>query len=336
MPKKIVKDEIAEEEIVGEKEIKKKIKNIEDLPGVGEKTAEKLKEQGYEDLMSIAAASSSELAERIGIGEATGVKIIQAARESLDIGFETIGKLVKRREHIGRIKTGSKALDELIGGGIETQSILEAHGAFGSGKSQLGFQLAINTLLPKEQGGLNKGSIIIDTEGTLRPERLQQMGRAVGLDEKEVLKKIYTVRAYNSDHQILLTEKLPEIIKKNKIGLVVIDSLTSQFRSDYTGRGTLATRQQKLNKHLHTLQRIADVHNVAIYVTNQVMSRPNVLFGDPTSPIGGHILGHQATFRLYLRKSKGEKRIARLIDSPSLPEGECVFIVNEKGVRDID
>ena len=196
--------------------------------------------------------------------------------------------------------------------------------------------MAINTLLPKEQGGLNKGSIIIDTEGTLRPERLQQMGRAVGLDEKEVLKKIYTVRAYNSDHQILLTEKLPEIIKKNKIGLVVIDSLTSQFRSDYTGRGTLATRQQKLNKHLHTLQRIADVHNVAIYVTNQVMSRPNVLFGDPTSPIGGHILGHQATFRLYLRKSKGEKRIARLIDSPSLPEGECVFIVNEKGVRDID
>jgi len=336
MPKKIVKDEIGEEEIVGEKEIKKKIKNIEELPGVGEKTAEKLKEQGYEDLMSIAAASSSELAERIGIGEATGVKIIQAARESLDIGFETIGKLVKRREHIGRIKTGSKALDELIGGGIETQSILEAHGAFGSGKSQLGFQLAINTLLPKEQGGLNKGSIIIDTEGTLRPERLQQMGRAVGLDEKEVLKKIYTVRAYNSDHQILLTEKLPEIIKKNKIGLVVIDSLTSQFRSDYTGRGTLAIRQQKLNKHLHTLQRIADVHNVAIYVTNQVMSRPNVLFGDPTSPIGGHILGHQATFRLYLRKSKGEKRIARLIDSPSLPEGECVFIVNEKGVRDID
>ena len=336
MPKKIVKDEIGGEEIVGEKEIKKKIKNIEELPGVGEKTAEKLKEQGYEDLMSIAAASSSELAERIGIGEATGVKIIQAARESLDIGFETIGKLVKRREHIGRIKTGSKALDELIGGGIETQSILEAHGAFGSGKSQLGFQLAINTLLPKEQGGLNKGSIIIDTEGTLRPERLQQMGRAVGLDEKEVLKKIYTVRAYNSDHQILLTEKLPEIIKKNKIGLVVIDSLTSQFRSDYTGRGTLAIRQQKLNKHLHTLQRIADVHNVAIYVTNQVMSRPNVLFGDPTSPIGGHILGHQATFRLYLRKSKGEKRIARLIDSPSLPEGECVFIVNEKGVRDID
>lgn len=318
-----------------EEEIKKKIKNIDDLPGVGEKTAEKLKENGYNDLMSVAASSASELAERIGIGEATASKIIQAARDSLNIGFETVEKLVKRREQVGKITTGSKALDELLGGGVETQSITEAHGAFGSGKSQLGFQLAINTLLPKEKGGLNKNSVIVDTEGTLRPERLKQMGRAVGLDEKDILKRIYCVRAYNSDHQILLVEKLPGLIKKNNIGLVVIDSVTSQFRSDYTGRGTLAIRQQKLNKHLHTLQRISDVYNVAIYVTNQVMARPDILFGDPTSPIGGHILGHQATFRLYLRKSKGEKRIARLIDSPNLPEGECVFAVNDKGIRDI-
>ena len=328
------KKEKNEEEVIEDKEVKKKVKKIEDLPGVGEKTAEKMKEQGYDDLMSIAAASPSELAERISIGEATGTKIIQAARESLDIGFETIDKLIKRREKIGRIKTGSKALDELLGGGVETQSITEAHGAFGSGKSQVGFQLAVNALLPKEKGGLNRNSVIIDTEGTLRPERLQQMGKAIGLDEKDISKRILTVRAYNSDHQILLVDKLPEIIKKNNVGLVVLDSLTSQFRSDYTGRGTLATRQQKLNKHLHSLQRLADVHNVAIYVTNQVMARPDIMFGDPTSPIGGHILGHQATFRLYLIKSKGEKRIARLIDSPSLPEGECVFIVNEKGIRD--
>ncbi|MCD6367955.1 MAG: DNA repair and recombination protein RadA [Candidatus Aenigmarchaeota archaeon] len=316
-------------------EKKKKIKTIDELPGVGEKTAEKLREMGYSDLMSIAAASSSELAEKVGIGEATASKIIQAARESLDIGFETVEKLAKKREKIGKITTGSKALDDLLGGGVETQSITEAHGAFGSGKSQLGFQLAVNVLLPKEKGGLNRNAVIIDTEGTLRPERLIQLGRAVGLDEKEVMKRIYTVRAYNSDHQILLVEKLPDLIKKNNIGLVVIDSVTSQFRSDYTGRGTLATRQQKLNKHLHTLQRIADVYNVAVYVTNQVMARPDILFGDPTSPIGGHILGHQATFRIYLRKSKGEKRIARLIDSPNLPEGECVFAVTEEGIRDI-
>jgi DNA repair protein RadA len=113
-----------------------------------------------------------------------------------------------------------------------------------------------------------------------------------------------------------------------------MDSLTSSFRSDYTGRGTLANRQQKLNRHLHTLQKLADVYNLAIYVTNQVMSRPDILFGDPTAPIGGHILGHQATFRVYLRKSKAEKRIAKLIDSPCLPEGETIFKVIVDGIRD--
>jgi DNA repair protein RadA len=114
-----------------------------------------------------------------------------------------------------------------------------------------------------------------------------------------------------------------------------VDSLTSTFRSDYTGRGTLANRQQKLNRHLHTLQKLGDVYNAAIYVTNQVMSRPDILFGDPTAPIGGHILGHTATYRLYLRKSKAEKRIAKLIDSPCFPEGETVFKVVADGIRDV-
>jgi len=330
MPKKIVKDDVSEEET------KKKIKNIEDLPGVGEKTAEKLKERGYDNFMSIAAASASEIAENADIGEATAAKIIQAARDTLDMGFETAEKIMKRREKIGKITTGSKALDELLGGGIETQSILETHGAFGSSKSQLAFQLSVNVQLPKEKGGLGKKAVFIDTEGTFRPERILQMARALGMDEKKVLEGIYVARAYNSDHQILLLDKLGDVIKKRNIGLIVVDSVTSQFRSDYTGRGTLATRQQKLNKHLHTLQRLADVYNVAIYITNQVMSSPAILFGDPTRPIGGHVLGHQATFRLYLRKSKGEKRIARLIDSPNLPEGECVFTVTEEGIRDVN
>ena len=316
------------------KEEKRKIKDISELPGVGEKTAERMKESGYSDLMSVAASSASELAERVETGEATASKMIQAARDALEMGFETAEKVLKRREKIGKITTGSKALDQLLGGGVETQSILEAHGAFGSSKSQLAFQLAVNVQLPKEKGGLGRKAFFVDTEGTFRPERIMQIARAKGLDENEILRGIYVGRAYNSDHQVLLVDKLKDEIKKKNVGLIIVDSLTSHFRSDYTGRGTLATRQQKLNRHLHTLQKLADVYDVAIYVTNQVMARPDMLFGDPTAPIGGHIVGHQATFRLYLRKSKGEKRIARLIDSPSLPEGECVFIVNEKGIED--
>jgi len=307
---------------------------IEDLPGVGEKIAEKMKESGYTDLMSIAASSGGELSTAVGIGEDTANKIINAARERLKMGFETATEVMRRRDKIGKLTTGSKTLDKLLGGGIETQAITEAHGAFGSGKSQIAHQLAVTAQLPREKGGFGGKALFIDTEATFRPERINDMSKALGLDPNKVLENIYAARAYNSDHQVVLAEKSEDVIKNNNVKIMIIDSLTSAFRSDYTGRGTLANRQQKLNRHLHYLQRIADVYNIAIYVTNQVMSRPDVLFGDPTSPIGGHILAHQATFRLYLRKSKGEKRIAKLIDSPSLPDSETLFKVTTDGVRD--
>lgn len=308
--------------------------DIGKLAGVGEKTAEKMKEAGYGDYMSIAAASAGELMANVGVGEDTANKIIASAREALDMGFETASSVLKKRDSIGKITTGSKAFDELLGGGIETQAITETHGAFGSSKSQIAHQLAVNVQLPKEKGGLAGKAIFIDSENTFRAERIMEMAKGVGLDPKKSLENILVARAFNSDHQILLAEKAEEFMKKNNVRIIIVDSLTSAFRTDYTGRGTLANRQQKLNRHLHTLQKLGDVYNAAIYVTNQVMSRPDILFGDPTAPIGGHILGHTATFRIYLRKSKAEKRIAKLIDSPCLPDGETVFKVVTDGVRD--
>ena len=310
--------------------------NIEEIPGVGGKTAEKLRTAGYTDIMAIAAASALEIINAAGIGEETASKIISTARAKLKMGFEPATIALKRREQVGRITTGSKALDQLLGGGVETQAIIEAHGAFGSGKSQLAHQLAVTGQLPKDKGGLGGRAIFVDTEQTFRPERIVEMAKARGLDTQKALENVLFARAYNSDHQVLLLEKAEELIKQHNVKLIVVDSLTSAFRSDYTGRGTLADRQQKLNRHLHKLQRLADVYNLSVYVTNQVMSRPDILFGDPTMPIGGHIVGHQATLRLYLRKSKGDKRIAKLIDSPSLPEGECVFTVGTHGIADAE
>ncbi len=308
--------------------------SIENIPGIGEKTAEKLRESGFTDTMSIAASSSGVLSAAAGIGNDTAEKIIAEARKLLKMGFEPATESLKKRQLMGRITTGSLELDKMLGGGIETQAITEMHGAFGSGKSQIGLQLAVNVQLPKGKGGLGAKAVFIDTEGTFRPERVQQMAQGMGLDPAKVLANIYVAKAYNSDHQVILAEKSEELLKNGDVKLIVVDSITSAFRSDYTGRGTLADRQQKLNRHLHQLQKMADVYNAAVYITNQVMSRPDILFGDPTAPIGGHILGHQATFRVYLRKSKGEKRIGRLIDSPSLPEGEAVFTVKPEGVRD--
>ncbi len=308
--------------------------DIEDLPGVGEKTAEKLRDAGYTDLMSIAAASAGEIVGAAGVGDETANKIIAAARDKLNMGFESATEVLKRRESIGKLTTGSIELNKLLGGGVETQAITEAHGAFGSGKSQLAHQLAVSVQLLPEKGGLGGACIFIDTEQTFRPERIMDMAKALGMDPKEALENVFVARAYNSDHQVILAEKAEDIIKEKNVKLIVVDSLTAAFRSDYTGRGKLADRQQKLNRHLHKLQRLADVYNLAVYVTNQVMSRPDVLFGDPTAPIGGHIVGHQATYRLYFRRSKAEKRIAKLIDSPCMPEGECIFSVLVDGVRD--
>ncbi len=309
---------------------------IEDLPGVGPTTAKKLREAGYEDLMGIATAVPSELAAAAEIGEATAKKIINAARNKLKMDFTDGLELAEKASEIKKLTTGSKALDSLLGGGLETQAITECYGAYGSGKSQLAFQLAINVQLPEDVGGLNGGAVWIDTEGTFRPQRIVQIAEARGLDPKQILKNIKVARAYSSDHQILLAEKIPELINNGfNAKLIIVDSLTSLFRYEFVGRGTLAERQQKLNKHIHTLQRIADRYNLVVYVTNQVMARPDVFFGDPTQAVGGHIIGHASTFRIYLRHSKGEKRVARLVDSPYLPEGEAVFKITEKGIEDI-
>ena len=308
---------------------------ISELPGVGPATAEKLQEAGYIDIMNIAVASPKELGDAAEIGEPTAAKIINSARKTADIGgFETGAVLLEKRAQVGRLTTGSKLLDELLGGGFETQAIIELFGEFGSSKTQIAHQLCVTVQLPKEQGGLDSHAFFIDTENTFRPERIIQMAEAYGLDPDEVLSKIHVARAYNSNHQMLLVEKVKELSKEHPTSLLVVDSLTAHFRAEFIGRGALADRQQKLNKHMHDLLRWSDLNNGVVCVTNQVSSKPDAFFGDPTRPIGGHIVGHTATFRIYLRKSKGPKRIARLIDSPHLPEGEAVFTIDEKGIRD--
>ncbi len=269
-----------------------KAKTITELPGIGPQSAEKLLQAGYRTLESIAVASPMELVEAAGLGEITAAKAINAARESLEMGYETADKIQQRRETIGRLSTGSKEVDALLGGGIETQSITEVYGQYASGKTQWAFQLSVMSQLPKEQGGLDGNVLYIDSENSFRPERIVQIANAKGLDAQKALKNIFVARAYNADHQMLLAEKAHELVKEKNIKLVIIDSLTAQFRAEFTGRGHLADRQQRLNRHMHTLQKLAEMNNVVLLVTNQVMSRPDIMFGDPTTPIGGHIVGH--------------------------------------------
>jgi len=336
--------------------------DLQDLPGVGPATADKLTGAGFDSFQGIAVASPGELSNTADVGESTASDIIQAARDAANIGgFETGRDVLQRREEIGKLTWGVGEVDELLGGGVETQSITEVYGEFGAGKSQVTHQLSVNVQLPREHGGLHGGAMFVDSEDTFRPERIDDMVR--GLPEEAIeatmedrgiegdagdedameelvedfLDKIHVAKAFNSNHQILLAEKAKELASESEeddypVRLLNVDSLTAHFRAEYVGRGELAERQQKLNKHLHDLMRIGDLHNTAVVVTNQVASNPDSYFGDPTQPIGGNILGHTSTFRIYLRKSKGDKRIVRLVDAPNLADGEAVMVVNQDGL----
>jgi DNA repair protein RadA len=337
--------------------------DLEDLPGVGPATAEKLQENGFESYQSVAVASPGELSNTADVGESNANDIIQAAREAADIGgFETGTDVLERREKIGKLEWLIPEVDEMLGGGVETQSITEVYGEFGAGKSQVTHQLAVNVQLPKEQGGLHGRCIFVDSEDTFRPERIDEMVRGLpddvleasmehreiegGVDDEEAMEelvqsfldKIHVAKAFNSNHQILLAEKAKEIASEYEedeypVRLLCVDSLTAHFRAEYVGRGELADRQQKLNKHLHDIDRVGNLYNSAVVVTNQVQSNPDAFFGDPTKPIGGNILGHKSTFRMYLRKSKGNKRIVKLVDAPNLPDGESVMRVQGEGLK---
>jgi len=327
----LMEQELMYEDEMDAPKTKSKAVSVLDLPGVGATTAEKLASVGYDDLMSIAVASPSEIMEVTGMSEAVARKLIQASRESLDMGFSSGEDLLAKRRRVMKISTGVKDFDRILGGGFETGCISECFGQYGSAKTQIAHQLAVNVYAEDPTAV----TVFIDTENTFRPERIIQFATGKNVEGDDVLKNIRVARAYNSDHQMLLVDKVEELIKGGlNVKLIVVDSLTAHFRAEFVGRSTLAERQQKLNKHMHALSRLGDMFNCAIYVTNQVMAKPDAFFGDPTEAIGGHIVGHNSTFRIYLRRGKKGTRVAKLIDAPNLPDDEAVFIVTEAGLTD--
>jgi len=309
--------------------------NLKDLPGVGDTTVKKLQEAGIGSIRILAIYPLTKLMEDAGIGEKTARKIIKAAQDIEKMGFKSADIIWEKRKHLNHLTTNSSTLDEILAGGIEPGSVTEFYGEYRTGKTQIAHQLCVNVQLPYEEGGLEGSALYVDTEATFRPERIIQMADAKNLDYNKTLKNIIVGRAYNSDHQVLLIKEATKIIKEKNIKLVVVDSIIGHFRSEYIGRGTLANRQQTLNVHIHDLLRLTEVfEELAVIFTNQVSSKPDVFYGNPTVATGGHIIAHGATVRIYLRKGKGEQRVAKMIDAPHLPEAEAVFSITEEGIKD--
>jgi len=315
--------------------------DIQDIEGVGPTTARKLKDAGIVSVMDLAVSSAEELSESINATKETAASFIIAAQKLLretnvlDKEFVTADAALQKRRSMLRCSTGSYALDDLLLGGIETQAITEFYGEFGSGKSQICHTLCVMAKQPIEAGGLESSVIYIDTEGTFRPERVEQIARSRGFDPTEILKNVAVCKVYNSSHLELIVKDLGKYIDDFKAKLVVIDSIISLHRAEFSGRGTLADRQQRLNNMLHKLIRLAEIYNIAIVITNQVQSSPDTFFGDPTKATGGNVLGHASTYRIYLRKS-GENRVAKMMDSPYHPYSDTRFTVTERGADDIE
>ncbi|MGI0079377.1 MAG: DNA repair and recombination protein RadA [Nitrososphaerales archaeon] len=313
--------------------------DIADLPGVGPATKAKLEAGGVTTILDLAASTMGELVDNMNIADETAHNLIFEAQKLLkekgylEKDLVSARELLERRSKLLKCTTYSENLDNLLGGGVETQSVTEFYGEFGSGKTQICHTICVSAQLPVEKKGFAGSVLYVDTESTFRPERIAQIARARDMDVDEVLNHIYVAKVYNSSHLELIVKALGTLIQQNSIKLVIVDSIISLHRAEFVGRGTLAERQQKLNAIMHRLKRVAEIYNVAAVITNQVQATPDTFFGDPTKPAGGNIIGHASTYRIYLRKA-GQERKAIMIDSPCHPYGDTNFMVSDGGITD--
>lgn len=287
---------------------------------------------------SIAYAPKKALISIKGISEAKVDKVQAEAAKLVPMGFTTATEFHQRRSEIIQLTSGSKELDKLFGGGVETGSITEIFGEFRTGKTQICHTLAVTCQLPIDSGGGEGKCLYIDTEGTFRPERLLAVAERFGLSGADVLDNVAYARAYNTDHQSQLLVQASAMMSESRYALMVVDSATALYRTDYSGRGELSARQMHLARFLRFLLRLADEFGVAVVITNQVVAQvdgASMFATDPKKPIGGNIIAHASTTRLYLRKGRGETRICKIYDSPCLPEAEAMFAINADGIGDV-
>src|SRR4030067_1884567 len=307
---------------------------LENVEGVGSAIAGKLRSAGITTVEAVAVTPPKEIADKAGIGFNTVLNIVDAARKLICSDFITAEELWKRRQNMLKCSTGSKNLNKLLGGGIETQALTAFIGEFSTGKTQICFALCVTAQLPLEKGGLNGNVVYVDTEGTFMPDRIVEIASALGLDTHKILGNIFLARAYNSSHQCLLIDHLFKFCPENNVKLFIVDSMIGHFRGEYLGRETLSERQQALNNQLHKLLRLTEAFNLPVVITHQVQANPATFYGDPNRPTGGNIRTHASTARAYLRKGGKGTRIATIIDSPSLPENKTRFKITGKGIEE--
>ena len=305
--------------------------------GINASDITKLRDAGFNSIEAITYSTKKTLVAIKGLSEIKVDKIIDACSKICQMGFAPSNIFLEKRKNLVFLTTGSSELDKLLGGGIESDSITELFGEFRTGKTQICHTLCVTCQLPRENGGGAGKALYIDTEGTFRPEKLKPIAERFGLDPDEVVSNVLYARAYNSDHQNKLLLQACALMSESKFALLIVDSATNLYRTDYSGRGELSARQMSLAKFLRNLQKIADEHQVAVVITNQVVASVDGSSfggGNDKKPIGGHIMAHAAQTRLSLRKGLKDNRICKIYDSPCLPEAEATYCITNSGIDD--
>jgi len=328
-------DEINElEESNGSFEQVKKVKfQLEDIPGMSQKLLNKLKNARL-TLEDIVYLSPLQIQDYFHLDEEILYRIISSAMDLIKMGFQKADKIMSEYISPNKLTSGSQEFDDLLGGGFVPGEVYEFYGEFRTGKTQLAHQLCINVQLPLQEGGLNSKAFYIDSEGSFCPKRIIEIAEKRSLNYEQILENIYIVRAYNSDHQILVTRESNSTISDGDVKLLILDNIICHFRSEYINRRDASLQQQLLATHLYDLKNIAKRYKIIVIFTNQVTTVPDVFYGNPLKAAGGNVVAHAATNRIYLRKGNGKERIAKIVNSPYLPEGEAVFSITEKGISD--
>ncbi|OLC87264.1 MAG: DNA repair and recombination protein RadA [Thaumarchaeota archaeon 13_1_40CM_3_50_5] len=311
------------------------LSNIEEI---GPATEKRLNEAGFRSIRDLLVRGPVDVAEVTGMEMDKSAEICNKARMMLeelgiiDRSFVTATSLFSKRRD--RISSGSNSFDDLLGGGLETKAVTEVYGEFGTGKTQLCHTLCVMVQQDTLVGGLDAKALYIDTENTFRPERIVSISDTRGIDPRKSLENIIVAKAYNSAHQELIIQEAGSVIEDNHVKLILVDSAVAHYRAEFLGRATLSERQQRLNKFMHILVRIAETYDLAVLVTNQIQASPDAYFGDAARPTGGNVVAHTSTYRIYLKRS-GKNRIARMVDSPYHAEREIVFTLSERGISDV-
>ena len=311
---------------------------IDTLNDIGPATKTSLKEAGFRSIKDLVIRGPTDIAEATGIAIEKCTLLCNRAREILEeIGvldkpFTTANEIYEKRKSEYRISTGSENLDELLDGGIETRAITELYGEYGTGKTQVCHTLCVTVQQSKAEDNISR-ALYIDTENTFRPERIASIASARKIDPSVALENVIVAKAYNSSHQEVIIQESPNVINLHNIKIMIVDSIVSHYRAEYLGRSVLSERQQRINRLLHILLRIAETCKTAVVITNQIQSSPDAIFGDPNKATGGNVMAHTSTYRLYLKKA-GKNRIARMVDSPYHSEREILFALNEQGIGD--